>query len=96
MIIARALIGPVALSLWGAIYLGYRHAPFLAVIVWAAICMIYLLWWSRDSFRHMFALRPEASIWFNGSLALAISLVVGAAFLGGNALVYFLVGRISH
>ena len=54
-VIALALVGPVALSLWGAIYFGYRQSPYLAVIIWAAICTGYLLWWSRDSFRHMFS-----------------------------------------
>jgi hypothetical protein len=29
--IALALVGPITLSLWGAIYFGYRHSPLFAV-----------------------------------------------------------------
>ena len=91
-----ALIGPIALSLWGPIYFGLRHTPYLAVIIWTASCTVYLLWWSRDSFRHMFNQQPGASIWYNFSLVAAIIVTVFGAFLGAQSLVYFLVGRISN
>jgi hypothetical protein len=94
--IALALVGPITLSLWGAIYFGYRHSPLFAVIVWTMICTAYFLWWGRDLFRYMFGLDKEVSTWFNGSLVLAIVVIVGATFLGGNALVYVLVGSISN
>jgi hypothetical protein len=94
--IALALVGPITLSLWGAIYFGYRHSPLFAVIVWTMICTAYFLWWGRDFFQYMFGLDRGASVWFNGSLVLATVVIVGAAFLGGNALVYVLVGRISN
>jgi hypothetical protein len=95
-IIFLALMGPIALSLGGAIYFGFRHTPYLAIIIWAAFCTVYQLWKSKDSFRHMFNQQPHASIWFHGSLIAAIVVIMGGAFLGAQSLVYFLEGRISN
>jgi hypothetical protein len=95
-IIFLALIGPIALSLWGPIYFGFRHVSYLAVIIWAAICTGYMLWWSRDSFRYMFSLRDTSALfWYYPSLV-AIVVIMGAAFLGAQSLVYFFVVRISN
>jgi hypothetical protein len=38
---------PMTLSLWGALYLGVRHAAYLVVVAWAVGCAAYFLWLSR-------------------------------------------------
>jgi hypothetical protein len=95
-VIIIVLVGPTALSLWGPIYFGIRHVPYLSVVIWAAICTAYLLWWLGESFRPVFNRQPDTSLRFHLSLVIATIVIVGGGFLGAQSLVYFLVERISN
>lgn len=88
-----ALIIPVALSLIGAAYFGFRHTPYITVPIWATFCTLNYLWRYRTSLRYMFNLAPESSIWHNGFLLIVIVIIVGGTFLIAQSAIYFYAGR---
>jgi hypothetical protein len=88
------MAGPIILSGLGPFYYGYTNGPYWRVIVWALACTVPFLWWARSNLKSALS---TASPSITGKLLaiMTIAIIVAAAFLAGNTLVY-LVARAVH
>ena len=59
-VVLRAALIDVVLSFLGPAYFGYMHDRYLAVVVWAIVCALVLLWRSRPARKRLVQAAYEA------------------------------------
>ena len=97
-VVAVVLLGmalPVALSIAGPIYYGYTNGPYWCVLIWAAVCTVGTVWLYRHSFKAAFGDGDYSAAVKLGNV-IAIVIVMGLLFVGGDTAIYFLVRSISN
>jgi hypothetical protein len=94
-VVSLSLALPVALSLIGSIYYGYKNDPYRFVLYWAGACTIGTIWFYRRSFNAAFGDAPYS---FASKLINVIAIVVtmSLCFLAINSAVYFFIRSISN
>lgn len=84
------------LSLFGPAYFGYRHTPYIAVIIWACSSAAIFLWSNRDSLqyarRHAYGADSVPSA-YTGFVTVLLFISIAVVFLAVHSALYFLVGK---
>jgi hypothetical protein len=95
LVVLLSMALPVALSIAGPIYYGYKNTPYSAVLIWAAVWTVGAVWFYRQSFTAAFsdADYPAAVKLLN---IIAIIVTISLCFLAGDSAIYFLVRSISN
>ena len=95
LVVLLSMALPVVLSVAGSIYYGYINEPYWRVLIWAVVCSIGSVWLYRQSFTAAFS-DADYSTGMKLVNVIAIVLVIGLCFLGGDSAIYFLVRSISN